>query len=304
MSTVNGPQAAFGVGSTRVNEAGIALEQQVTGAHADHRGVVEMPAYAVMAESVTSGAYWYSFSEPVSTVQAWLALTAGAPARPGDRLRAVSVLSHRDDMYGTATVNITNGSADVICTGVARAVRVGRTSEALLAIDKDKLAQSSGEVPPTPHVGADVAPIDPGWDGATILSAISRGDISAGPLSELLAITLEADGGDPVLTVSPQPWMANPLGAIQGGVMASIVGQACSMAGQNHTGPGDRHTVADLSVFYFRSPPADRGALTLATTTERVGRRLATVSATMTDAIGTLYARAVANIAYDRARAF
>ena len=160
------------------------------------------------------------------------------------------------------------------------------------------------EVPLTPHVSADVAPIDPGWDGATILSAISRGDISAGPLSELHAITLEADGGDPVLTVSPQPWMANPLGAIQGGVMASIVGQACSMAGQNHTGPGDRHTVADLSVFYFRSPPADRGALTLATTTERVGRRLATVSATMTDSIGTLYARAVANIAYDRARAF
>ena len=60
MSTVNGPQAAFGVGSTHVNEAGIALEQQVTRAHADHRGVVEMPAYAVMAESVTSGAYWYS----------------------------------------------------------------------------------------------------------------------------------------------------------------------------------------------------------------------------------------------------
>lgn len=83
MSTPNGPQSAFCVGNTRVSEAGISLDQQVNHTLVDHRGLLEMPAYAVMAESVTSGAYWYTFAEPVATVQSWLALTAGARPEVG-----------------------------------------------------------------------------------------------------------------------------------------------------------------------------------------------------------------------------
>ena len=302
MSTANGPQAAFAVGDVRVTEAGISLDQQMTVRLVDHRGVLEMPAYAVMAESVTSGAYWYTFTESVATVQSWLALTAGAPARVGDLLRATSVMAHRGDLYGTATMTMTNGAHDVVCSGVARAVRVGRTSDALQALDRDKIASPTGPLAAPPDVDTTVSDLDPGWDGRQILTAISRGDIARGPLCDLLAMTVRLDD-EPVMTVDPQPWMANPLGAIQGGVIASLIGQACSLAGQAHTGPGDSYTLADLSVHYFRSPPADGRSLTLATTTERVGRRMATVSATMTDHGGTAYVRAVANIAYDRARA-
>ena len=303
MSTANGPQAAFSVGDVRVTEAGISLDQHMTARLVDHRGVLEMPAYAVMAESVTSGAYWYTFTESVATVQSWLALTAGAPARVGDLLRATSVMAHRGDLYGTATMSMTNGSHDVVCSGVARAVRVGRTSDALQALDRDKIASSTGPMAAPPDVDTTVSEIDPGWDGRQILTAISRGDIARGPLCDLLAMTVRLDA-EPVMTVDPQPWMANPLGAVQGGVIASLIGQACSLAGQAHTGPGDSYTLADLSVHYFRSPPVDGRSLTLATATERVGRRMATVSATMTDHGGTDYVRAVANIAYERARAF
>jgi acyl-coenzyme A thioesterase PaaI-like protein len=299
MSATNGPQAAFCVGFTGVSEAGISLQQQVTSTLVDHRGLVEMPAYAVMAESVTSGAYWYSFAEPVATVQSWLALTAGARPRVGDRLQAVSVLAHHDEAHGTATMSITNGSHDVVCSGVARAVRVGRSTAALRALDKDAIAEQV-ELPAPPDVDTGVCAIDPEWDGRRILAAISRGDIARGPLCELLAMTV-ALGDEPVMTVEPQPWMANPLGAIQGGVIASIIGQACSLAGQAHTGPGDRYALADLSVFYFRSPPVDGTSLTLTTSTDRVGGRMATVEAAMTDAAGTRYVRAVANIAYQRA---
>ncbi|AKK26442.1 PaaI family thioesterase [Mycobacterium sp. EPa45] len=302
MSTPNGPQVAFCVGFTGVSEAGISLQQQVSSALVDHRGLVEMPAYAVMAESVTSGAYWYSFDEPVATVQSWLALTAGARPQVGDRLHAVSVLAHHDDAHGTATMTVTNGSHDVVCSGVARAVRVGRTTEALRAVEK-RVVVEPDELPAPPDIDADVSAIDPDWDGRRILTAIARGDIARGPLCELLAMTVEP-GDDPVMTVEPQPWMANPLGAIQGGVIASIIGQACSLAGQAHTGPGDRYTLADLSVYYFRSPPVDGRALTLTATTDRVGGRMATVEAAMTDAAGTRYVRAVANIAYERGRAF
>ncbi|WP_396926318.1 PaaI family thioesterase [Mycolicibacterium sp.] len=299
MSTPNGPQGAFCVGFTGVSEAGISLQQQVSSTLVDHRGLVEMPAYAVMAESVTSGAYWYSFDEPVATVQSWLALTAGSRPRVGDRLHAVSVLAHHDAAHGTATMTVTNGAHDVVCSGVARAVRVGRTTEALRAVEK-RVVVEPDELPTPPDVDTSVSAIDPDWDGRRILTAISRGDIARGPLCELLAMTVEV-GNDPTMTVEPQSWMANPLGAIQGGVIASIIGQACSLAGQAHTAPGDRYTLADLSVFYFRSPPVDGRALTLTTTTDRVGGRMATVEAAMTDADGTRYVRAVANIAYDRA---
>ncbi|MCV7347314.1 PaaI family thioesterase [Mycolicibacterium rhodesiae] len=299
MSTPNGPQSVFCVGNTGVSEAGISLDQQVNQTLVDHRGLLEMPAYAVMAESVTSGAYWYTFAEPVATVQSWLALTAGVRPTVGDRLHAISAMAHRDDAQGTATMTITNGSHDVVCSGVARAVRVGRSSEALRALDKDAIAEPVTTLPGPPDIDTAVSAIDPDWDGRRILTAISSGEIARGPLSELLALRVES-ADEPILTIDPQPWMANPLGAIQGGVIASIIGQACWLAGQAHTGAGDRYTLADLSVYYFRSPPVDGRSLTLATVTERVGRRMGTVSATMTDAAGTHYVRAVANIAYER----
>ncbi|TDO18712.1 acyl-coenzyme A thioesterase PaaI-like protein [Mycobacterium sp. BK086] len=303
MSTPNGPQSVFCVGFTRVSEAGISLAQDVTQTLVDHRGLLEMPAYAVMAESVTSGAYWYTFAEPVATVQSWLAMTAGARPKVGDRLQAVSAMAHHDDAHGTATMTITNGSHEVVCSGVARAVRVGRSTEALRALDKDAIGQPVETLPTPPDVDTTVSAIDPDWDGRRILTVISRGQIARGPLCELLAMTVDLQD-EPVMTVEPQQWMANPLGAIQGGVIASLIGQACSLAGQAHTGPGDRYTLADLSVFYFRSPPVDGRSLTLATTTERVGRRMGTVSATMSDAGGTDYVRAVANVAYERSSAF
>ena len=303
VTTLDSPQAAFRIGSVQASEAGVELHQHVTAGLVDHRGVVEMPAYAVLAESVTGGAYWYSFTEPAATVQSWLALAAGAPVRVGDRLRGVSVLGHRDDQYGTATVTVTNGSHQVVCSGVARAVRVGRASDGLPALDTGTSDTAADMLPAPQDLDTTVSAIDPDWDGRRILTALSRGDIARGPLSELLAMTVTAGDG-PVMTVAPQPWMANPLGSLHGGVIAAIVGHACALAGQAHTGPGDRYSLADLSVHYFRSPPVDVRALTLSTTTERVGRRLATVSTTMTDAVGTEYVRAVANVSYDRARAF
>lgn len=301
MSSAADPLLVFGAGNMRTEGAALVIDQHVGEALVDHRGVVEMAAYAAMAESTSSAVYWHSFTEQVATVQAWLAMTAGVPARVGDRLRAASELSHRDEAYGTATLHVTNDAGGTVCTGVARDVRVGRNTDALRAVDKSDLSGRFPAAPAARAIGvADPDDIDPGWDGARILLAISRAEIAPGPLAEVLSMTLALTEAGPVFEVTPQPWMANPLGAIQGGVIAAIVGHACSLAGQAHTEPGDRYTVADMSVFFFRSPGIDAGPLTLTTTTERVGRRLATVSTTMADAGGTAYARAVADIAYER----
>lgn len=305
MSTALGPHDVFGVGLTRVADSGVLLDQHLGPALADHRNIVGMPAYGVLAESVSSAPYWYSFAEPTATVQAWLALTAAAPVVIGDVVRAAAQLAHRDESYGTTTVTVSNDAGAIVCTGLARSVRVGRTTAALEALDRGELSTPRAARLMPPAASHDVPAIDPGWDGRRILSAIRDGGLPPGPLCDLLAMTVVSASDDAIaVDVSPQPWMANPLGAIQGGVIASILGAACSLAGQAHTGPSDRYTLADLSVFYFRSPPVDAGALSLLTTTDRAGRRLATVTATMADQAGTPYARAVADIAYERSEPF
>lgn len=125
-----------------------------------------------------------------------------------------------------------------------------------------------------------VAPVDPTLDGKQILAAISEDEISAGPICELMCATVTLGDGSPQLTVAPQPWMANPLGAMQGGVVTAIVAQACSLAGQLYTDPGQQYSLVDFSVNWL-------------------GRRIGTVSATMTGPDGIQLARAVADIRYD-----
>jgi len=275
----------------------MSMTQRLTRAVADHRGRVEMPAYAVMVEAVTNGIFWHSFREPVGTVQSWLSLTAGAPVEVNQRLLATSELLHRDDAHGATTVHIANDGHEVVCAGVARCVLVGRTSAALAAIKEAGPTEAGDLVPETAEVAITPPPIDPGLDGKQILSAISDGGMSAGPICQLLSATVTSSDDRIRLTVSPQPWMANPLGAMQGGVIAAIVGQACSLAGQLHTGPGQQYSLADLTVYYFRSPPVD-GALTVVTAPDRIGKRLGTVSATMTGSDGIVFARATASIRY------
>ena len=203
-----------------------------------------MSAYAVMVESVTSGAFWYSFNAPVGTVQSWLSLTAAAPADLNQRLFATSQLVYRDDMYGALTVQITNDSQHVVCAGVGRCVRVGRTSDALPTINaatapqSDELMSTAGESTSLPP------PIDPELDGKQILAAISGGRITAGLFCELLCATVGLADTGVRLAVSLRSWMANPLGAMQGGVVAAII--------------------------------------TVTTMLDKLGRRIGTVSATMT----------------------
>jgi hypothetical protein len=107
--------SAFAVGPPQYGGGRMSMSQRLTHAVADHRGRVEMPAYAVMVEAVTNGIFWHSFSEPIGTVQSWLSLTAGAPVEVNQRLLASSELLHRDDAHGITTVHITNDGHDVVC---------------------------------------------------------------------------------------------------------------------------------------------------------------------------------------------
>ncbi|HZE16082.1 MAG TPA: PaaI family thioesterase [Mycobacterium sp.] len=102
-------------------------------------------------------------------------------------------------------------------------------------------------------------------------------------------------------TITDRPWMANPLGAMQGGVVAAIISQACSFAGQLSAGPGQQYALVDLTASFWRSPPVDIGEITVTTMLDKLGRRIGTASATMTGPDDVPLAHAVADIQYGRA---
>ncbi len=299
MATMANLLAVFGIGHARYQGDAMSLEQVLGPAVADHRGRIEIPAYAAMVESVMSGAFWYSFGEPVGTVLPWLSVTAAAPVDTNQRLLARSTAVHRDDVYGAMTVQITNDRNDVVCAGVGRCVRVGRTSEPLMATKTYPVPTADGPLFLPPEPATLPPPIDRSLDGRQIVAAISDARLPTGQLCESLCATVSITDGGIALTVSPQPWMANPLGGMQGGVVTAILGQACSLAGQLYTRPGQQYAPVDLTAHFLKSPPVDRGNLTVTTALDKLGRRLATVSATMAGPDGVPLARAVADIQYD-----
>lgn len=298
MTTLANLLSAFGITSSHYRNGLMSSEQVLGHAVTDHRGRIEMPAYAVMVESATSGGFWYSFNEPVGTVQSWLSLTAAAPADVNQRLFATSRLVYGDGAYGALTVQVTNDSQDIVCAGVGRCVQVSRTSDALASIKTATASQADKPISFACEPTSLPPPIDPGLDGRQILSAISEGRIAAGPLCELLSATATLADTGVRLIVSPQPWMANPLGAIQGGVVAAIISQACSFAGQLYAGPGQQYALADFTASFWRSPQVDIGEITVTAVPEKLGRRIGTVSATMTGPADVPLARAVADIQY------
>lgn len=288
--------AAFGVASAADGRTMMAT-QHVTRDLVDHRGRAEMPAYAMMAESISSGTFWHSFDEAVGTVQSWLSLTAGAPVALDDHLAGTSELLHSDGLHGAVGLRITNGNDDVVCAGLARCVLVSRAGESLAEIKQSMPTKRDDYVHHVEPTATMPAPIDPALVGKQILAGMGDGTISAGPLCELLSATVTSIDEQVRMVVAAKPWMANPLGAIQGGVMAAMIGQSCSLAGQLPTAAGQDYSMADLSVYFFRSPPFDQEVI-LTSTPDRVGRRLGTVSASMCNAAGVEFARATANIRY------
>lgn len=298
MTTMQNLLSAFGIRHSQYHDGVMSAEQMLGPAVTDHRGRVEIPAYAVMVESAMSGGFWYSLDEPVGSVQSWLSLTAAAPADVNQRLQATSRMLFSDEQYGALTIQITNENHHVVCAGVGRCVRVSRTSDASATIKAGTAAQPDALTPTASEPVSAPTPVDPDLSGRQILAAISQGRTAAGPLCELFCGTVAFADDAVRLTVSPQPWMANPLGAIQGGVVAAIIGQACSLAGQLYTEPGQKYALINLTASFWRSPPVDTGDIAVTTALDKLGRRIGTVSALMTGPDGVPLVRAVADIQY------
>ena len=309
------PLQAFCVGDVRFDaptgpDAATAAEyrgsaiQQLGPQFADHRGRIDLPALAVLFDHI--GGLPYYAARRSATIQARLSLSAQGYVDVDDRLTGTSRLVMHDDEFGTTEVALTTSTGHTICVGTARNVRVGR------AIGGDA---EIGDEPVPDHVDGSVVlppPISPEVDGATIVAEIAAGARPPGPIVEFLNGRIEirtvaddnghSDSGHEVeglrFIARTDPWMGNMFGTMHGGVIATILGQACSLAGQAHAPAGRSYRVGDLTASFLRSPAVQGSEVIVDVVPVKVGRRIASLRATMNSHDGTLLAAATSDIQY------
>lgn len=291
MSAQSNTQSAFAIQHVSHEGGEVVQHQQLSAAVADHRGLIELPALAVLVDTVGGIPFWRSFGAEVATVQARLSMSAEGRAGVNDEVVAAARLVHRDDVYGSTVVHLATAGGPV-CSALARSMRVGRG----VAPGASARWRESAAVPATAEQALPPA-IDPELDGKRVVAGIADGTLSPGPLVEMLNASVGFTEEGVHLRAQPHAWMANVLGSVHGGVIAALLGQACSLAGQVHTGPGQGYMLADVTVNFFRSPRVDE-PLVVTTEPEKIGRRIGSVSAAMTGADGTPFARAVADVHY------
>lgn len=100
----------------------------------------------------------------------------------------------------------------------------------------------------------------------------------------------EVSHGRAVFSLEARPSFSNPLGAVHGGICATMLDSAMGCAVHTTLGAGEGFSTLELKVNYIRSVPLDGGRLTATGTTIHVGRTTATAEGRVVDEQGRLVA--------------
>ena len=113
--------------------------------------------------------------------------------------------------------------------------------------------------------------------GLDVLRAIAGGELPPPPIASLLGMeVVEADPGRTVFALTPAEWMYNPLGAVHGGIAATLLDSCMACAIQTTLPAGTPYTTTDLQVRYLRGMTTQTGRVRAEGTVVHAGRRLAT----------------------------
>ncbi len=127
--------------------------------------------------------------------------------------------------------------------------------------------------------------------GLEILSLIAANPDTFKGIGALLGMQVdEVSHGRAVFSVETQAAFANPLGAVHGGICATLLDSAMGCAVHSTLEAGVGYSTLELGINYIRSVPTDGGRLTATGTTIHVGRTTATAEGRVVDEQGRLVA--------------
>ncbi|MGW3268821.1 PaaI family thioesterase [Streptomyces sp. NPDC001056] len=102
----------------------------------------------------------------------------------------------------------------------------------------------------------------------------------------------EVEHGRVVVSLDTRPDFANPLGAVHGGIAATLLDSAMGCAVHTTLAAGVGYTTLELKVNYIRAARTDGQTLTAEGTVIHAGRRTATAEGKVLDEQGRLIAHA------------
>lgn len=139
------------------------------------------------------------------------------------------------------------------------------------------------------------APFDPATmrakSGLELMQGMIDGSLPGAPIGRLMNMRgVEAGAGFVVFSGEPGLEHYNPQGSVHGGFAATLLDSAMGCAVYSMLGPGIGFTTIDINITYVRAISVATGTVFARGETINVGRRVAMVRGTLTDAGGKLLA--------------
>jgi uncharacterized protein (TIGR00369 family) len=132
--------------------------------------------------------------------------------------------------------------------------------------------------------------------GIEALTAMAEGRVPFPPIGDTMAFEGVAfEEGRVAFQLTPQEFHYNPIGAVHGGVFATLLDSACGCAVHSMLPAGVFYTSLDLTVKFLRPVLIGTGPITAEGTVVHLGRRTALAEGRITDAAGKLYATATSS---------
>jgi len=124
-----------------------------------------------------------------------------------------------------------------------------------------------------------------------VLEALLRGELPPPPFTDLLSIQVTGVGdGEVEFTCTPDESMYNPIGAVHGGVVCTLLDSVIGCAVHTTLEAGLIYTSIDLQVSYLRAVTTSSAPLVATGRVTKPGRRVAFATGEVRDRRGSLVA--------------
>jgi uncharacterized protein (TIGR00369 family) len=133
--------------------------------------------------------------------------------------------------------------------------------------------------------------------GIDYMRAVADGDLPQPPMAGLMQFELvEVDPGRAVFTCVPDESAYNPIGAIHGGLICTLLDSVTGCAVHTTLPQGKGYTSVEIKVNYLKAVRLNSGLLTAIGTVVKGGSRVGFAEGVVTDASGAVVATATSTL--------
>ena len=133
--------------------------------------------------------------------------------------------------------------------------------------------------------------------GIDYLRAMVAGELPQPPIAGLLRFSItSADPGRVVFTCQPDESAYNPIGAVHGGLVCTLLDSVTGCAIHSTLPQGKGYTSVEIKVNYLKAVRLNSGVLTATGTVVKAGSRVGFAEGVITDAGGAVVATATSTL--------